>query len=552
MKITYAPQTGRFLAEAKFHEKDILKASGFYWDPDKKMWWTKSKESALKLRRFFDAAALSETAVIEKKKVETFSTSTAIAPLNNFKAPSPAGMNFFPYQQAGIQFALGRTNTLIGDEMGTGKSGQSCGIINCSTDARRILIICPASLKLNWMKELGMWLTDPAKITVLYSNGKHRFAGDMDAEREIFIVNYDIVERFDLKSNDWDILIIDECHYLKNGKSKRRREIWGGREQKPGQPAKTWKAIPAKRTIALTGTPVCNRPSELWTILRALDPETWRSDMWQRFHVRYCGAVKTRHGWDTSGADNLDELNQILRSTIMIRRMKEDVLTELPPKTRKTTLLEANKELGVLLSKEAALQAIHEAGGVKHAKPEDVELVRDWLEADLEAGKTTTVVGTLAKVRRMVGEIKAPDAAKYARELMEGGLESLVIFAHHKDVVKILEGELKEYGVVKIVGETSPDMRQQAVDDFQSGKARIFIGSITAAGVGITLTRATHTLFVEVDWVPGNLQQAEDRTHRYGQRGNVVIEYLIYEGSIDTVMVDAVAGKREVIDQITK
>lgn len=551
MKITYAPQTGRFLAEAKYHEKDTLKASGFYWDADKKLWWTKSKDSALKLRRFFDASALAETAVVEQKKAETLSTSSAVAPTNGFRAPSPAGMNFFDYQHAGIQFMLGRTNTLLADQMGTGKSGQSCGVINCSPNARRILIICPASLKLNWVRELGMWLTDPAKITALYSNGKHRFAGDMGADREIFIVNYDIVERFDLKSSDWDLLIIDECHYLKNSKSKRRREIWGGREQKPGQPAKIWKAIPAKRTLALTGTPVCNRPSELWTMLRALDPETWRSDMWQRFHVRYCAAVKTRHGWDASGADNLDELNQILRSTIMIRRLKEDVLLELPPKTRKTTLLESNKELGILLSKEAALQAIHEAGGVKNAKPEDVELVRDWLEVG-EAGKLPTVVGTLAKIRRMVGEIKAPDAAKYARQLMEDGLESLVIFAHHKDVVKILEEELKEYGVVKIVGETSPDDRQKAVDDFQAGKARIFIGSITAAGVGITLTRATHTLFVEVDWVPGNLQQAEDRTHRHGQRGNVVIEYLIYEGSIDTVMVDAVAGKRAVIDEITK
>lgn len=551
MKITYAPQTGRFLAEAKYHEKDTLKASGFYWDADKKLWWTKSKDSALKLRRFFDASALAETAVVEQKKAETLSTSSAVAPTNDFRAPSPAGMNFFDYQHAGIQFMLGRTNTLLADQMGTGKSGQSCGVINCSPNARRILIICPASLKLNWVRELGMWLTDPAKITALYSNGKHRFAGDMGADREIFIVNYDIVERFDLKSSDWDLLIIDECHYLKNSKSKRRREIWGGREQKPGQPAKIWKAIPAKRTLALTGTPVCNRPSELWTMLRALDPETWRSDMWQRFHVRYCAAVKTRHGWDASGADNLDELNQILRSTIMIRRLKEDVLLELPPKTRKTTLLESNKELGILLSKEAALQAIHEAGGVKNAKPEDVELVRDWLEVG-EAGKLPTVVGTLAKIRRMVGEIKAPDAAKYARQLMEDGLESLVIFAHHKDVVKILEEELKEYGVVKIVGETSPDDRQKAVDDFQAGKARIFIGSITAAGVGITLTRATHTLFVEVDWVPGNLQQAEDRTHRHGQRGNVVIEYLIYEGSIDTVMVDAVAGKRAVIDEITK
>jgi len=550
MRITYNPQTSRFLATASYHEKDALKSAGFYWDPDKKQWWTKDKLSANKLKRWFDAAAKEATKESDEKAVATAIASNLIEPLEGFKAPCPAGREFFPYQHAGIQFALGRRNTLIGDEMGVGKTAQAIGVMNCMVEADRILVICPASLKLNWMRELQMWLTRKAHVTVLYSNGKHRTWGDPDAELSVYVVNYDVVEKFDLKSEEWGLMVIDEVHYLKNSSSKRRREIWGGRQQNPGQPVKTWRAIPARRTLALTGTPVCNRPSELWTMLRALDPDTWGSTMWQKFHVRFCDATKGRFGWITDGASNLDELNKILRSTIMIRRTKDEVLKDLPPKTRKTTLIEANKEMRILLSKEAALQAIQDAGGINKAKAADIEIVQDWL--DENDGETPTVVGQLAKIRRMVGEIKAPQAAAYAKELLEDGLECLVIFAHHKDVVKKLEEELAQYGVSKIVGGMNPDDKQKSIDDFQAGRTRVFIGSITAAGVGITLTKATHTLFVEVDWVPGNLQQAEDRTHRHGQRGNVVIEYLIYEGSIDTVMVDAVAEKREVIDQITK
>lgn len=550
MKITYSNQTGRFLASAQYHEKDTLKFAGFYWDGEKRQWWTKDKKNALKLRRHFDAEALAATAEKVAHEEKTASISSAVAPSDGFKAPAPFGRNFFPYQHAGIQFALGRRNTLIGDEMGVGKTCQAIGVINCSPEVESVLVICPASLKLNWLNELKAWLVNDCRVTVLYSNGKHREWGNPDAKTRIYVVNYDIVEKFDLKSSEWDLLVLDEVHLLKNGTSKRRREIWGGREQKPGKPARTWKAIPAKRTLALTGTPVCNRPSELWTMLRALDPENWPSTSWQQFHVRYCDAKKGRFGWVTDGASNLDELNKILRSTIMIRREKVDVLKDLPPKTRKTTLLEANKEMKILLSKEAALQAIQDAGGLKKADRADIAMVQDWL--DDNGGETPSVVGQLAKIRRMVGEIKAPEAAAYARQLMEDGLECLVIFAHHKDVVAKLEEELKEFGVVKIVGDTTPDARQQAVDDFQQGKAKIFIGSITAAGVGITLTRATHTLFVEVDWVPGNLQQAEDRTHRHGQLGNVVIEYLIYEGSIDTVMIDTVETKKSIIGEIVK
>ena len=546
MKISFNGETGRFLAQASYSEKDILKASGFRWDPVKKLWWTDDRENALRLRSAFDQTAREATACAEKKMVESAGLSALIEPKDGFRFKTPEGLAPFGYQCAGVQFALGRKNTLIADEMGVGKTLQAIGVIN-ETAPERTLIICPASLKLNWLGELRTWLfpLGDYKITVLYSDGKHRTHGT--GSKTIYVVNYDIVGKFDLKSGIWDLMILDEAHALKNAKSKRTREIWGGKKQDAEGKTTIWSPIRAERTLALTGTPVCNKPSELWTLLQNLDPANW-SGKWMQFVTKYCGAVRTKFGWDTSGATNLEELNKILRGTIMLRRLKGDVLTELPPKTRKITPLETTKEIRALLEKEEALQHILEVG-IRNADPEKLAILQAVADAE---GEKPTVVGELAKIRRMVGEIKAPLAVEYAKELLDGGLECLVIFAHHKAVVAALEEGLAEYGVVKIVGETGSDEREQAKLDFQAGKGRVFLGSIGAAGVGLTLTRATHTLFCEIDWVPGNLAQAEDRTHRVGQKGNVTSEYLIFEGSIDTTMIDCVEGKRSVINEITK
>lgn len=544
MKITHT-LAGEYVAQATYSEKDILKGAGFRWDPARKQWTTKSLDVAKKLVKAFDAEAQKALEAEEEKKTATKAISNASQPSEGFSCPSPADKHFYPYQLAGVQFAVNRPSTLLADEMGVGKTAQATGVIN-STDVKDVLVICPASLKLNWMNELTGWLSKPARVVVLYSTGKHRISGPENAPLTVYIVNYDIVGKMDLKSRVWDLMILDEVHYLKNAKSNRRKAVWGGRT-----PTQVIQPIQAKRTLALTGTPVCNRPSELWSLLRGLDGGRWGSGDWQRFHVRYCGGKKTRFGWDVSGATNLEELNDLLRSTIMIRRTKKDVLGDLPEKTRKITTLEVNKELRTLLSKEAALQQIKDSGGLEKADPALVAQVASSFTEDPDQ----TVIGMLAKVRRMLGEIKAPLAVEYAKELLEGGLESLVIFAHHKSVVSALEEGLKDYGVVKVIGDMGGEERQQAVEAFQKAEGenppRVFIGSITAAGVGITLTRASHSLFTEVDWVPGNLSQAEDRTHRVGQKNAVTSEYLIFEGSVDTLMTDAVAGKNLVINQIT-
>lgn len=550
MKITYHPQTKTFVAEAKYHEKDILKGNGFQWNGTMKAWTTDDKEKALRLRHKFDEVAKAAVEIDEKKQEESRASSGGDKPVNeNYYVPVPAGKTMRPYQIAGVEFIMARKNTLLADQMGVGKTCTAIGAINKTENPRRVLVVCPASLKLNWLKELKMWLVNPATIKVLYSKGQHLVEdinGGKEGGLEVVVVNYDILDRFDLTEN-WDIMILDECHVLKNKSAKRTVAVFGGGKSRK-------KAIPASKIIGLTGTPVQNRPSELWSILRGLDGERWTSSLWQKFHVRYCAAVNTRFGWDTSGASNLDELNKLLRGTIMMRRTKSQVLKEMPAKSRKTTELETTKEIRKLLATEEALQYIVDVG-VRNADPAKLAAIQEYLDdrTEIDSDKEKTVIGELAKVRRMVGEIKAPLVAEYVEELLEGGQEKVVVFAHHKTVVNILQVALHKYGVVKLVGDTPDKVRQQSVDLFQGeGGPRVFIGSIQAAGVGITLVRSSYSVFAEVDWVPGNLEQAEDRTHRIGQNEAVTIDYVIFAGSCDTVMIDAVESKKEVISEIQK
>lgn len=550
MKITYHPLTETFVANAKYYEKDTLKGAGFGWNPELKAWSTKDKTVALRLRSKFDEAARAISAMDEAKQEETKSASNSIEPEDpTYSVPVPAGMELRPYQIAGVEFAMGRKNTLLADEMGVGKTATACGVIN-KLGPQRVLVVCPASLKLNWRKELMMWITGPTTIKILYSKGDHLVEEcgaphKGDGECEICVVNYDILDRFDLKAKNWDLMILDEVHVLKNKSAKRTVAVFGGGKTRA-------KPIPAGKILGLTGTPVQNRPSELWSLLRGLDGERWTSALWSKFHVRYCSAIQTKFGWDTSGADNLDELNTLLRGTIMMRRTKKQVLKDMPDKTRKTTPLETTAEIRKLLAAEEALQYIVEVG-IKNADPEKLAIMQQFIDDRAGVEEEVTTIGELAKIRRMVGEMKAPLVVDFVKDMLDGGLDSVVIFAHHKTVVNELTAGLADYGVVRIVGDTPAKNRQQAVDLFQAeGGPRVFIGSITAAGVGITLTRASYTVFAEVDWVPGNLVQAEDRTHRIGQKNAVTIDYLVFDGSCDTKMISSVGDKNAVIKEIEK
>ena len=443
--------------------------------------------------------------------------------------PAPEGRAYLPFQRAGIAFASSRPASLIADEMGLGKTIEALGVINADPAIQRVLVVCPATLKLNWVREAERWLVRPARIAIATSQ--------VWPDADVVIINYDIlhVHAAALAATAWDLLVADECHYAKNAKARRAKALY---------------AIRASRRLFLTGTPILNRPSELYPIVHALDSAAWPDFF--GFARRYCAAYQGRFGWDFSGASHLDELQERLRGSIMIRRLKKDVLTELPAKRRQIIEVSANGAAGVVererkgwAAREAETERLRDAVELAKAGTEDE--YKHAVEA-LQAGARAAFT-EMAKLRHDTALAKAPQVIAHIEDALEGSDGKIVVFAHHHDVVAAIAEALGSQAVV-LTGETPFPARQVAVDRFQSDPAcRVFIGSITAAGVGLTLTAASHVVFAELDWVPANITQAEDRLHRIGQTQAVLVQHLVLDGSLDATMARRLVDKQEIIDR---
>lgn len=446
-----------------------------------------------------------------------------------------------PFQMEGIQFSLARRSTLNADVMGLGKTVQAIGLINADTSIRRVLIVCPANLKLNWRRELNAWLTRQLSIGIVSS--REWPAAD------ISIVNYDILDRHDFAHLPWDLVILDECHYAKNPKAKRTKL------------ALALLKLGRKR-LALTGTPIVNRPREIWPVLNALDDKAWGNFM--HFARRYCdayqeeiyipgGGGRKRLVWHFEGSSNLHELQATLRSTVMIRRSKEEVLDQLPPKRRQLIELPADSvEAKLAVGQEQVIQALNNKVEHLKARAQAAEKLGDKAAfedamAELDAAEETSFT-EISRIRRETAVAKGPLVAGYAASLLESDeVGKLVIFAHHHEVVDTLVRELSTFGVVQFTGRETAEEKDQAVTSFQEGEARVFVGSLQAAGVGLTLTAAQTALMAELDWTPGVMAQAEDRLHRIGQTESVLIQYLVLDGSIDAKMANTIVDKADVI-----
>jgi SNF2 family DNA or RNA helicase len=261
----------------------------------------------------------------------------------NRDIPCPGGLAYFAYQLEGINFALRRNGTLLADEMGVGKTIQAIGLINALGDAlRTVLIVCPATMRLVWRSELERWLVRSLSTGVV---GVEEVSREVFSQAGILIINYDrLWKKRDLVlGREWDLAILDECHLIKNPEAIRSRVV-----------AK----IQATRRLALSGTPMSNRPIELYPILNWLEPSRWPPGDKFKFALRYCAARNTAFGWDLSGASNIEELGALLRNTVMIRRTKAEVLPQLPPKFRRVVELQPGADLRAVVEHELVLRII--------------------------------------------------------------------------------------------------------------------------------------------------------------------------------------------------
>ncbi len=479
-------------------------------------------------------------ALIEKRAATVEASKATDADID---IPAPEGLSYLPYQRAGIAWAKQRDGTLIGDEMGLGKTIQAVGLINSDPKIHRVLVICPASLKINWFRELRKWLVTPKTIGI--ADGK------CFPTTDIVIANYDILHKWPNKlAFMWDLLVVDEAHLLKSRDARRTKAVIGYRAKKSEDPALSKSGIPAKRKVLMTGTPIQNRPIELWGLISYVDPVNWPAKDFFKFAKRYCGAAQNNFGWDMSGASNLGELQEKLRSTCMIRRLKKDVLKELPPKRRQIVMLPSEGMECIENEKRATAKYEDQMSALKVA----VELAKvgdneEAYKTACEALKGGVTIGftELAKVRHETAVAKIPLVIEHVTEALEE-VEKLLIFCHHRDVAAALQHAFQ--GSVMVLGGMSGPEKMSAVDRFQNDpQCRVFIGNMQAAGVGLTLTAATQVIFAELDWVPGNVSQAEDRAHRIGQLESILIQHLVLEDSLDARMVEIIVEKQAIIDK---
>lgn len=398
----------------------------------------------------------------------------------------------YPHQREGVVKAASWGRAMIGDEMGVGKSAQ--GIALAKHFSGRVCVVCPSYLCKNWKREMAFWIPDHDVQIV----------GRTVPESSV-IVSYDLTHRRDL--GRFNVLILDESHYVKNKNAKRTKALMKLARRTP-------------HVFLLTGTPAPNKPVELWTQLSML----MRIGTYTSFTHRYCGAKQSPLGFvDVSGATHKEELAWLMRSTVLIRRLKRDVLRHLPPKTRTT------------------LEVDVPCKGMKSKFKRWKEINRLCLEAETHEliFERKQIVSELF---RMTADAKVDVVKKICADLPP----KTIVFHHHKVLGDAIEETLP---CMRIDGSTPQEKRDQYVKDFQEGRVDYCCLSLLAAGTGITLTRASNIVFAELYFVPGVLMQAEDRAHRIGLQEALTVTYVIANGSLDAHMFKRATTKLSTLDK---
>ncbi|CAI0548425.1 unnamed protein product [Linum tenue] len=452
------------------------------------------------------------------------------------RMPDCIESKLMPFQRDGVRFILqhgGRV--LLADEMGLGKTLQAIAAAACVRDSWPVLVLSPSSLRLQWATMIQQWLNIPSSdIVVVLSqwSGSNRGGfslvssakGTPSLDGLFNIVSYDVVPKLQsvLMASEFKVVIADESHFLKNAKANR-----------------TTASLPvikkAQYAMLLSGTPALSRPIELFKQLEALYPDVYKNV--HEYGNRYC---KGGSFGAYQGASNHEELHNLMKTTVMIRRLKRDVLSELPQKRRQQVFLElAEKDLKTIKALFRELEVIKSK--IKSCTSEDEVASLKFAQKNL-----------ISKIYTVSAEVKVPAVLDYLTTFVEAGCKFL-IFAHHRQMIDSIHEFLlkKKVGCIRVDGGTPAADRQGLVTDFQENDAiKAAILSIKAGGFGLTLTAASTVVFAELAWTPGDLIQAEDRAHRIGQVSSVNIYYLLASDTVDDIIWDVVQSKLENLGQM--
>lgn len=480
--------------------------------------------------------------------------------------PGDLGGTPYPFQRAGIAYAIENRYTLFGDDMGLGKSSQSIVSVHMLKGSPCV-VMCPASVKLNWAKEILCWLPDANVSVIEGSKGKPgmhsvvTWHGKKDVKvnnwkADWIVINYDLVSRLaeKIKSRGFVSMICDESHYLKNEKSKRGKAALSLSKK-------------CKNVFLLSGTPLKNRHLELLNQLKILGMVGKGKPFgtaWD-YKFKYCGATRGPWGWQFDKSTNGEDLNQMLRANCMVRRTKEQVLKDLPAITRTVVPIEISnraeydradtstfayiyeqvmnnpevrQELRAMMMKTPGLKEEFEKLIDNKVHNHAVDKQHSYLRAEH--------LVKLSLLRQLAAVGKVDEIISWVQDFLESD-EKIVLFAVHKSVQHKLVDAFP--GCVHVLGSDSAKERQDAVDKFQTDPSvKVIVCSLQAAAEGITLTAASNVAFVQYGWTPAEHDQAEARIHRIGQTaGSVNAWYLTAQDTVEDDMYALIQKKASIV-----
>jgi len=507
---------------------DVRSLNGRKYDPDTKTWVVKvGFENCAELNKTISKHSFivenSAKSLInsfffkieeEVKLKESLSGQT-------LEIPSTIKATLRPYQKEGFTFTVVNRKCINGSEAGLGKTLMTICALEYSKDYKAIIIV-PASLKYNWQNEFTKFAPNRL-VQVLDSKTL------IDTENDVFIINYDIVERRlnDLMNLNAKSLVCDESQNIKNKSAKRSKAV-----------KKLSKSI--QRVCLLSGTMIKNRPSELINQIETIDQLHALGGYWT-FINRYCNASRSRFGFDISGATNVDELFHKMSNSFYFRRNKVDVAKDLPEKTRISLDVEIDNYKEYLYAESNLTEFLKQRALEKGATAQEIAMI------DQKVSSAEQLI-SLSVLRQLTLKGKIPIAIDWIENFLETNDGKLVVFCSFREGINRL---VEKFGCFHIDGSVDNRKRQDYVDAFQNDpKVRLIVLQIKSGGVGITLTAASTGLFLEEDWSPADKQQAEARIHRIGSENNVFLYKLVAKNTIDETMSEIIENKEKVIDAI--
>lgn len=417
-----------------------------------------------------------------------------------------------PYQKEGVQLIEKfKGRCLLADEMRLGKTPQVLYWLS-KTKPSQVIVVCPSTAKWEWSGQAKKLINKNTQVL----EGQKPYP----ITSNFVIINYDILQYWidNLKKRNPDVLIFDEGHYLKNPKSLRFK-------------AANRLSKGLKYLIGISGTPLVNRPLEVFNLITLINPKLFPS-RW-KFAMRYCKPKMTPWGWDFSGASHIEELSSKLRENLMIRRTRKEVWKDIQEKERVTVPLQIDNYKEYKEAKENFIEWL------KNREPSKVK----------KALKAQTLV-QIGKLTQLAAELKYKKCVDWIQDYLDDTDDKLIIFGIHKNILKPLHEKFKKISVL-VDGSVKGVKRKQAQDKFMNNpKTRLFIGNIIATNTAIDLSAANAVVFIELDRVPGNHVQAEDRMISYDKKEGGVAYYLIAKDTIEEPICKAIQKKAKIIGEI--